>query len=248
MNGLSNFSTKESNLKPIYRIGAFAALTAVILFRRYISAEMMASNGFGIFEVPQTTPVTAIGWFNLLQKNRFVGLVLLDVFDLVNYALVALIFLALYAVLKKTNQVTTGVATLFCLVGVAVHFASNQSFSILYLSDQYAAATSETQRSIYISAGEALLADFHGTGIHISLFLVLLAGLITSLTMFNTEIFNKMTAISGIIANSFGLTYFIVIVSAPEISWLPPTISAPFRMLWYVLIAVKLFDLAKGEK
>ena len=134
MNGLSKFSTTKSTLKPIYRIGTFAALTAVILFRRYISAELMVSNGFGIFDVPETAPVTAIEWFDLLQASKFVGLALLEVFDLVNYALVGLIFLALYAALRKTSRVAMGMATLFCLVGVTVYFASNQAFGILYLS------------------------------------------------------------------------------------------------------------------
>ena len=87
----------NTNSKTLYRIGAYAALIAVVFFRRYLAAELMAFNGFGIFDVPKEAPVTAIGWFTLLQKNKFLGLALLDIFDLVNYALMGLIFLALYA-------------------------------------------------------------------------------------------------------------------------------------------------------
>lgn len=234
--------------KTLYRIGAYAALIAVIFFRRYLSAELMVSNGFGIFDVPPTAPVTAIGWFTLFQENKFVGLALLDIFDLVNYALVGLIFLALCAALKKSNKIAMGMATLFSVVGVTVYFASNQALSFLYLSEQYEAATSDAQRSIYLAAGEALLANTQGTGIHISLFLVLLAGLIVSIVMLRSDIFSKATAVTGILANSFGLGYFIVIIIAPAISWLPPTLSAPLRLIWYVLIAIKLFNLGKVEK
>jgi len=208
----------------------------------------MAFNGFGIFDVPKEAPVTAIGWFTLLQKDKFVSLALLDIFDLVNYALVGLIFLALYAALRKSNQSVMGLATIFSIVGITVYLASNQALSILYLSEQSAAATSEAQQSLYLAAGEALLANTHGTGIHISLFLVLLAGLIVSTVMLRSDVFSKATAVTGILANSFGLSYFIVLFFAPAISWLPPTISAPFRLIWYVLIAIKLFKLGKGGK
>ena len=239
---------EDSKWNSIYKIGGVAALIAVIFFRRYLSAELMAFNGFGVFDVPKEAPVTAIEWFTLLQENKFVGLALLDAFDLVNYALVGFIFLALYAALRKADQTAMGLATIFSIIGVTVYFASNQALSLLHLSEQYTAATSESQRSLYLAAGEALLANTQGTGIHISLFLVLLAGLIVSIVMLRSDIFTKATAATGILANSFGLSYFIVLVFAPAISWLPPTISAPFRLIWYVLIAIKLFKLGKGGK
>jgi len=243
-----NHTTENANWKSLYRIGAYAALIAVIFFRRYLAAELMAFNGFGIFDVPKEAPVTAIEWFTLLQENKFVGLALLEVFDLVNYALVGLIFLALYAALRKADQTAMELATLFSIVGITVYFASNQALSFMYLSEQYAAATSDAQRSLYLAAGEGLLANTHGTGIHISLFLVLLAGLLISIVMLRSNIFSKATAVTGIVANSFGLCYFILLVFAPAISWLPPTLSAPFRLIWYVLIAIKLFKFGKGGK
>jgi len=248
MDNSTSVGPKETAWKALYITGGVAALIAVIFFRRYLSAELMAFNGFGIFDVPKAAPVTAIEWFTLFQKNKFVGLALLDIFDLVNYALVGLIFLALYAALRKSNQSVMGLATIINIVGTTVYFASNQAFSFLYLSEQYAAATSEMQRSLYLAAGEALLANTHGTGIHISLFLVLLAGLIVSIVMLGSNIFNKTTAVTGILANGFGLGYFILLILAPAISWLPPTLSAPFRIIWYILIAIKLFKLGKDSK
>lgn len=244
---MNHAPAKKNNTdwKTLYRIGAYAALMAVIFFRRYLSAELMAFNGFGIFDVPQTAPVTAIEWFTLFQGNKFVGLALLDIYDLVNYALVGLIFLALYATLRKSNQSVMGMATLFSIVGVTVYFASNQALSFLYLSEQYAATTNDAQQSIYLAAGEALLANTQGTGIYISLFLVLLAGLTVSVVMLRSDIFSKATAVTGILANSFGLGYFIVLIFAPAISWLPPTLSAPLRLMWYFLISLRLFKLSK---
>ena len=124
-----NDTAETANWKSLSRLGASAALLAIIFFRRYLSAELMAFSGFGIFDVPKEAPVTAIEWFTLLQESKFVGLALLDIFDLVNYALVGLIFLALYAALRKADQSAMRLATIFSIVGITVYFASNQALS-----------------------------------------------------------------------------------------------------------------------
>ena len=253
-NDLLGDNTKEADWKLLYRIGAAAALIAVIFFRRNIGAELMAFNGFGIFAVPRTVPSNALDWFLLLQNNKFVGLALFGVFDLINYALVGLIFLAVYAALRQANRSAMVLAIISGLMGIMVYFASNQAFNMLHLSEQYTAATSEAQRSMFIAAGEALLAMdnpgaiYQGTGIYLSLFLVLLAGLIISLVMLRSEVFGRVTAVTGLIANSLGLAYFLALAFTPAIIWLPPTLSAPFRLIWYVLIARKLFQLSKVEQ
>ena len=222
-------------------------MIVVLVFRRYLSVELMQFKGFGLFSVPEIWPVSALDWFALFQENRFVGLALFDLFDLVNYALVGLIFLALYGALRDVSQSGMLVAAACGFVGIAVYFASNQTFAMLDLSERFAAATSEAERGMFMAAGEALLAIHkHGSGIQLSLFLLLLAGLIISIVMLRSEIFNKGTAIVGILANGFGLGYFIALPFIPEYIWLFPTISAPFRMIWYILIAIRLFQLGIG--
>jgi len=145
------------------------------------------------------------------------------------------------------------IATTSGLVGITVYFASNQAFAMLALSERYAAAASDAQRSIFLAAGEALLAVnnpdsiYQGTGIYVSYFLVLLGGLIISLVMLRSELFSKATAVTGILANGIGLCYFITLAFAPAIYWIPHPISAPFRVVWYFLIALRLFKLGKAE-
>lgn len=240
----------DSSWKGLYYAGGAAALAAVIIFRRNFGAELFAFKGFGIFDVPDPTPVRASEWFVLLQDDTIVGLALFEVIDLVNYALVGLIFLALYGALRETNRSAMVAATAFGFVGIAVYFASNQAFSMLSLSNSYAAATTEEQRGLYLAAGEALLAVNNpgalaqGTGIYLSLLLVILAGLIISIVMLRSDVFGKATAYTGILANVFALGYFVALAFAPAIVWVPPTISAPFRLIWYVLIAIGLFRLA----
>jgi hypothetical protein len=243
-------TTPVSTWKPLYQIGGIAALLAVFVFRRNLGAELMAFKGFGLFTAPETLPARAAGWFALLQDNMFVGLALFEMFDLVEYVLVGLIFLSVCVALWQTNRSATVVAAFFGLVGITVYIASNQAFAMLSLSGQHAAAASDAERAAFEYAGEALLAVhnpgllYQGTGIYTSLFLVLLAGLIFSVIMLRSNNFSKLTAVSGILANGFGLGYFIVLPFAPALLALPFVISAPFRMIWYFMIAWMLFRIA----
>jgi hypothetical protein len=97
MNPVANAETLDSGWKSLYRVGGVAALIAGVLFRRNIAAEIAL---FG----SRPSPVTVSDWFTLLQSDRLLGLSYLNVFDVVNYALVGLMFLALYAVLKRANK------------------------------------------------------------------------------------------------------------------------------------------------
>jgi len=252
MDKLSDTEAKDNPWRALYITGGIAALLAVFVFRRNLGAELALLSNFGIVHVVPKTPLTsALDWFNLFQENRLVGLTLLNFFDLVEYALVGLIFLALYGALKQTSKSAMVIATASGLIGIAVYFASNQAFAMLALSERFAAATTDAQRSIYLAAGEALLAInnpdsiYQGTGIYLSLFLVLFAGLVISVVMLRGAIFSKATAVTGILANGIGLCYFITLAFTPAIYWIPHPISAPFRVIWYFLIALKLFKLGK---
>ena len=109
----------SSGWKALYIAGAVAALAAVIVFRRNFSVELMQFRGFGIIRgVPAAWPSSAMDWFALLKDNAFVGLILLNVVDLINYALVGLMFLALYGALGRANKSAMAIATACALVGI----------------------------------------------------------------------------------------------------------------------------------
>jgi hypothetical protein len=239
--------------KNLYRVGAIAALLAVFVFRRNLGAELALLGMFGVIKGLPTAPLTgALDWFNLLQGDRLVGLTLLNFFDLVEYALVGLIFLALFIALRKTHPGAMLIATTAGLMGITTYFASNQALAMLVLSERYAAASTDVQRSAYLAAGEALLAVNNpdaapqGSGIYVSYFLVLIAGLMISVVMLQGQVFSKATAVMGILANGIALFYFIGLALAIEFYWIPHPVSAPFRVLWYFLIALRLFKLAKA--
>jgi hypothetical protein len=225
-------------------MGALAALFAVVVFRRHFGTELTLLMDLGT--ISREPPSSAFDWFTLLQANQFLGLLLLDLFDIVNYLLVGLLFLALYGALRRANKVAMIVATACSLVGVAVYLASNQAFAMRALSDQYAAASTDAMRATFLAAGEALLAIHNPGGVHLSLLLVALAGLLASTVMLHRGVFGKATAAVGLVANGLVLAYFVALPLAPAIAFLFPAASAPFRLIWYLLIARGLCQLGRG--
>lgn len=241
---------EEHNKKRIYTIGGLAALIAALLLRKNISSEFFLYREMGIIEWgPSPIPASAEGWFELLQDNVILGLTLLDFFDIVNYCLVGLIFVALYHILKSTNETSMTIALIAGLIGIAVYFASNQAFSLLSLSHQHATAVDSQQKVVIVTAGEALLAIhnpgaiYQGTGIYLSHFLVSLAGLIMAIIMLQSSTFSKPTAYAGIIANGFVMGHFILLFIVPELTFLPYLIASPALIVYYVLISRKFYKL-----
>ena len=192
-------------------------------------------------------------WYTLLHTNRLVGLTLLNVFDMVNYLLVGLMFLGLYAALRQANRSYMTIAAALAFVGIAVYLASNPAFSMLSLSDQYAAATTDAQRSMLLAAGQARLAIHDPSGLGpgtMGFLLVTLAGLIISVVMLRCSVFGRITAYAGILASAFGLGYPLGIAIAPRTVVIPIvatslSVSACFLVIWYIGIARRLSQLAR---
>jgi hypothetical protein len=250
----SDPNTADPRWNSLYKLSGAAALIAVLIFRRWLGEEFLLLRSLGIIHVgPRALPSSVIDWFTLLHTQRFIGLTLLNVFDLVNYALVGLMFLGLYASLRRVNRSYMTLAMALGIVGIAVYFASNQAFSMLSLSEQYASATTDAQRSVLLAAGQALLA-ISNTGVFgqtaISFLFVNLAGLIISMVMLRSGIFGKATAYVGILANGFGLGYPIGLILAPKVLVLAVislSASACFLVIWYIQIARRLFQLGYGK-
>ena len=235
--------------KSFYKFCAITAVVMVIVFRRNFAAEMDAFSGFGIFPIPDEMPVNAVGWFAFLGQHPFSGLLLFNLVDLVNYFLSGIILLGVFTAVRKRSPGLALVGGLATWTAAGVFLASNQGFAMLSLSRQYAAADAASQ-PIFLAAGEALLAIDNpaalvsGTGDLAGRLLIALGGLLFSFAMLRSEHFGKLAAWSGIMANGFLLAYFIVLFLAPVWVALPYVLSAPFRVLWFVLIARDLWRLS----
>src|SRR3990172_5914184 len=204
----NRFEAVDSSWKNLYRVSAIAALIAALVFRRNIGAEISLFAG-------QTQPNTVVGWFTLIQNNSLLGLSFLGVFDLVDYAHVGVMFLALYVVLRRTDRKLIAIATVFNFAGIAIYFISNSAMPMLILSNQYAAATTETQRETLLAEGQAVLKSgfnqgvaYQNVGVYLSLLLLAVAGLFMSVVMLRRS-FGKITAYAGILASALDLAFIV---------------------------------------
>jgi hypothetical protein len=247
-----NGETPEAGWEGLYRAGGVAALVAGIIFRRNLGAEIALFSA-------QKQPEAVNDWYRLLQENRLLGLAYLNIFDLVNYALVGVMYLALYAALRRAHKSQMAIATTAALVGIAVYFASNTALSMLTLSEQYAAATGEAQRSTLVAAGQALLALNRfsspgaqpGAGGYLSLLLIAAAGMMTSLVMLRSDVFSRVSALVGVLASGLDLAYCTAYAYAPAadserlaVIFIPA--AGLFWMVWHVWVGWRL--LKSGEK
>lgn len=220
--------------KSLYRLGGTAALIIVALvIVQIIFFVVWPPPGFG------SDVSTVMGYFTLLQNNRLLGLLHLDLLLMVDYVLLLLMFLALYIVLKRVSQSLMAIAMALVFVGIAAYFPSNTAFSMLSLSDQYATATTDVQRTMLLAAGQAILASLQSTTFYVSYILMSAAGLIISAVMLRRDnIFSKVTAYVGILASVLSLGLFV-----PTVGLLLSLISLIPTVMWYILIALRLFRL-----
>ena len=236
--------TRNRDWTTLYKTGGIAALLAAVLFRRNIGAELSLFTGV------EAIPRSAAEWYTLLQGNPFIGLAFLAVFDIVNYALVGLVFLALGAAFWQAHKSAAAIALASGLVGIAVDFATNISLTMLSLSQQYAAVTSEAQKAALLAAGQAILATndplatFPGTGAYVSLLLIALAGLLFSVLLLRS---NRVTAIVGLLASGCDLAYCLTVAFAPFLRAYLLAAGGLFWVLWHLMVGWKLLQLSRGE-
>jgi hypothetical protein len=238
--------------KGLLLIGGVAALVAAIVCRRWLGSEYMLLANMGLFRLGLNAhPSDVSDWFALLHTNKLVGFTLLNGFDLANYALVGLIFLGLYAAHRRYDRANMTLVLVLAFLGIALYFASNHALLLLALSDQYASAATTAQKSAILATGQVLLAlnnhAVFGSGVFWGFILVTLAGLIMSVVMLRSGLFGKWASAIGILANTLGLGYFFTLAISPPLTFIPLSASAPFLLVWYILIGLKLIGLFRAE-
>ncbi len=225
-----------SSWKRLCRIGGWAALIVGVVYT--IEIVVVAFTGL--------PPATAIGYFTLLQNNRLLGLFDLFLLDIAATAFQVPVFLALYVVLRRSDESYMAVATILAYLGIAEYFATNQALSMLSLSDQYAATTTDAQRSLLLLLGQHMLPINTSTGSFIAYTFVAVAGLIISVVMLRKGVFSRLTAYVGIVGNVLELgppEQFVPWKSYYSADAVAIAVGGVLLVIWYFLIARKLYQL-----
>ncbi len=237
--------TLESGWKNLCTIGGIAALIATALF---VGDIVILITGNAML-------ASANSWFTLMQNDRVAGLLQLFFTDLVGVALMYPIFFALYAALRRTDEVYAAFATGLAIMGLAIVLATNINYSLLYFNDQYAAATIAAQRSQIVTAGESFVAMLNGTGPLMGGLFIEGAFVIVSIIMLRSRVFSKRIAYLGLLAHGLDVAHSIaLLVMAPifsvafasTIGAFLLTIGGTLQLIWYPLIGRRLIQLGRG--
>jgi hypothetical protein len=240
MNQVANAETADPAYRSLYKLGGAAALIVVVS----ILGEAVAHIFY-----PQ--PSTVNDWFTLFQSNKIIGLLDFWGLEVPMYAMFIVVFLALYVVLRKADEGRMAIAITFALLGIGIFFATNNPFSMLSLSNQYAAATTDAQRSTLLAAGQAVLANTSQRavgGFNMGLFLVSIAGLIVSSVMLQSNSFSRLTVYAGILANALSLADYLreALTSSATVALLVILPYTLFLVMWFALVGRRLFQLGSG--
>ncbi len=212
----------------LYRIGAWVGVLAITL----IPVSIVV---FAVWPPPETVS----GHFARLQENLWLGLLSIDLIYLIANVLMVPMMLALYMALRRDNESLMLLAITLVLVGTIALIAANPLVEMWTLSNQYAMATTEAARTLYLTAGEMFLTGYTGTAYHAHYILGSTGLLLMAFVMLRSPLFDRFAAYMGIIANVVAFGLYV-----PVIGVTLSTLSGIAYLIWFVLIIRTLFQLS----
>lgn len=235
----------ESQWQSLYVLGGLAAILSLITV--VFDIAVGSATGGNLSALPQI----AVDRFIQFQENPWLGLYNLDLLNTVNQLVSIPVYVALYAAQRKTSQPYALLALSLFLTGTAIFVTTNTAPPMLDVSRKYAAAT-ESQRSLFAAAGEAMLArGAHGSlGVFIGFALPGLAGLIMSGAMLSGKVFSKTNAYLGLFGNALITLYVVLVTFVPSIKAMATAFALPgglMLMAWMVWLTIRLFQLARSR-
>ncbi len=231
----------------LYRIAGAAALFSLIVALADIIITFFPEG-----VAPDPGMGSVIDWFALYQRNVFMGLRGLGLFNIVNMICTTLVMFALYRVHRQSRPVFLAIVVMMYFGAAVLYISNNAAVPMAVLSSKYAAATSEMQRNAFISAGEALLArgeDFT-PGSFLGFFLSEAALIAISIEMVRSRIFGRAVGIIGIVGFSLLTLFTIWATFIPvfyDIAMLPAMVGGILSLVWYFRVSLQFFRFAQSD-
>jgi hypothetical protein len=230
--------TGKTEWSVLYRVGGLSALAAAAIETAAVFLSMVFA---GVIASP--APGAVREWFTLLHNHRFAGLVYLGILDLAAIALMSMMFLALYVVLRRDHESSAAIGACLAFLGIAVYLATSTVVPMVSLSDRYAAAATDAQKALFLAAGHAVLAvGGVGTGAYMAFLLMGASGLVFSVVMLRTSVFNRVAAYMGILANVATLAYYVASLAVPAMSLFLLWVSGLLFLIWMILVGYRLLN------
>jgi hypothetical protein len=142
---------ERSRINALCRLGGIASLI-LVAYSLATMVQMVVLGG---------QPTSAAQAFGLLEQHRVIALLRLDLPTIISLPLYYVVFLGLFAALRRCDFSGVLLATTLAFVGTTLVLATPTALSLIPLSDKFAMATSDASRTQLLAAGEALLAGRH---------------------------------------------------------------------------------------
>jgi hypothetical protein len=225
----------DSEWGGLCRTGGIAAMI-LIVYSLAMMVQMVVLGG---------QPANAVEAFGLLQNHRLVGLLRLDLPTIAVMPLYYLLFLGLYAALRRTDRANATLSTALAFAGLTLVLATPTALSMIQLSDKYAAATSEAARMQWQAAGEAVMATdiWHGTGAILGGVLLQAGAVLISFVMLRGGVFSRATAYLGIVMHGLDLLHIVSGLFVPVSGVVLLAIAGPFYPVWFFMVGRRLLQL-----
>ena len=216
----------------IYKIGSFAAFAQLFVILAYaiigFTVGPRLQSAHEIYSAFQTEPIQTFLRGDLLLVI-LVGLYLFT-------------FPSLYFALRDRAPATSILTLLLTIIAVIISFTGESTFALWHLFKKYEIATTNIERNSILAAGEAILSNgwWNSSASYIVGIFLQGSGIIFSIVMIKSPKFSKITAISGLLANSFDLIQHILEPFMPGTQALLSPIMGPFYLIWFPMLGFNI--------
>ena len=191
------------------------------------------------------TPPEVAGIFDMLHNNKFEGLLRLDLPTIVAMPLYYLLFLGLFAAMRRIDLSNSILSCALSFVGTTLVLASPTALPMLRLSEMYAATTNDAQKEQFLAAGHAVMALnlWHSTGAALGAILLQVGAVLICYVMLQ-GVFSRGTAWLGIIMHGLDLSHLLCGRFVPVTGMVMMAVAGVLYPFWFFLVGRRLLQLA----
>jgi len=224
------------NWNPLCRFGGVAALI-LLVYSLATMVQMIVLGG---------QPASAAQAFDLLDHHRIVALLRLDLPTVCAMPLYYLLFLGLFAALKRSSPSYSLLSAALAFSGATLVLSTPTALSLVPLSDKYASAATDAARMQLLSAGEALMAAdiWHSTAAILGGVLLQCGAVLICVVMLRGGVFSRATAWLGIVMHALDLAHIVSGLFLPVAGVVLLSIGGPLYPIWLFLVGRRLLKLA----
>jgi hypothetical protein len=230
---MSGQSLRMNTVQPdeqwIYRVGGIAALTIGVAYLIIIV----------LYAVVGVPPEGGQARLDYLIGKTNIWWAIVGVSVLTNFLYVP-VGLALYFALRSVNRIAMLIGVAFVGLFAILENAVNWTLygALIVLSNHYAAATTESQRAVFVAAATFAAAVLESPLAAVWAIGTLSFGFLVIGIVMLKSVFSKLTAYVGILTGILG----ILAVAGMDVAII---LNALFAMLWLFMIGPKLYRLGK---